>query len=81
MWAVPGAQRSELAGIADGRLRVKIAAPAHEERANRELCRFLAGVLGVPRSYVDVVAGASGRRKTVSVIGIDSQTIRQGLGL
>ena len=81
VWVTPGGRRSELRGVADGRLRVRVAAPAVEGRANRELCRFLAATLGVSRGSVTVTAGESGRRKTVLACGVGLETVRQVLGL
>ncbi len=68
--AAPRASRTEVVGVADGRLRIRVAAPPVEGEANRELVRFLATALGVPRGAVAVTAGANGRRKTIRVRGI-----------
>jgi hypothetical protein len=74
--AAPRASRSEITGVAEGRLRVRLAAPPVEGEANQELLRYLARTLGVPKSAVAVTAGASGRRKTVEVRGIAASTAR-----
>jgi uncharacterized protein (TIGR00251 family) len=68
-------------GVADGRLRLRLAAPAREGKANAELVRFLAQVLGVPRSRVSLTAGAESRRKRVKVEGIAAEAVRRTLGL
>ena len=81
MWASPGARRSEVAGIADGRLRLRLAAPAHEGKANAELVRFLAAVLEVPKSAVTLATGAGARRKLVRVDGITEEEARRRLRL
>ena len=81
MWASPGARRSELAGVADGRLRVRLAASAHEGRANAELVRFLAALLDVPKGAVTVAAGASSRRKLVRISGLTVDEARRRLRL
>ena len=65
----------------DGRLRVRLAAPAVEGRANRELCRFLAATVGVPPSAVIITAGQSGRAKTLRINGVGREIARQRLGL
>jgi uncharacterized protein len=67
-------------GIAGGCVRVRLAAPAHEGKANDALARLLAGVLGVRRRDVKLVAGAAGRRKLVRVRGIDLTAAHQKLG-
>ncbi len=68
--ASPRASRTEVAGVAAGRLRIRVAAPPVEGEANDELTRFLAKALGVARGAVAVTAGAAGRRKTVRVAGV-----------
>ena len=69
----PRASRTELAGAAEGRLRIRVAAPPVDGAANDELVRFLAGALGLPRSALAVTAGAAGRRKTVLVRGMTAE--------
>ena len=50
--------RNELAGeLADGTLKVNIAAPPERGKANEELCRFLAAHYGIVRSAVRIVSG------------------------
>jgi len=80
VWVTPGARRSGLAGEADGRLRLRLAAPAHEGRANAELVRYVAELFGVPRRQVAITAGASGRRKLLQVRGITIDEARRALG-
>lgn len=77
----PGARRSELAGVADGRLRVRLAAPPAEGRANAELVRFLAKALGVPRDAVSLGAGGRSRRKLIHLSGVTLEEARRTLGL
>jgi uncharacterized protein len=67
----PGARRSEVLDVAGGRLRVRVAAPAVEGKANAELERFLADVFGVRRTAVAVVRGGRGREKTVRIDGVE----------
>ena len=81
MWVTPGARRSELGGIADGRLRVRLAAPAHEGRANDELLRVVSRALGVRREAVSVAAGSRSRRKLLIITGVTLAEARDRLGL
>jgi uncharacterized protein (TIGR00251 family) len=64
--AQPGASKTEITGLKDGRLRVRIAAAPEDGKANSELCRFLAAVLHCPRRSVTVLRGERSRLKTVS---------------
>jgi uncharacterized protein (TIGR00251 family) len=77
----PGARRDELSGVADGRLRVRLAAPPVEGRANEALVRYLAEVLGVRRGQVTVAAGGRSRRKLVHLAGVTLPEARSRLGL
>jgi uncharacterized protein (TIGR00251 family) len=62
---VPNARRSEVAGIRDDALRVRVAAPALEGRANEALIAWLALQLGVARRCVELEHGETSRRKRV----------------
>ncbi|HZR70977.1 MAG TPA: DUF167 domain-containing protein [Burkholderiales bacterium] len=63
----PGAKATQLAGLHGEDLKVRIAAPPVDGRANAALEELVAGALGVPRRCVRVVKGATSRRKTVHV--------------
>lgn len=65
--AVPGASRSEISGLRDGALLVRVAAPPEKGKANEELRSCLARALGLPKSAVELVSGAGSRRKRVSL--------------
>ena len=67
----PRASRTELIGAHGGALKVRLAAPPVDGEANDELVRFLAKTLGVPKSAVTIVRGATGRRKVVRVAGVE----------
>jgi uncharacterized protein (TIGR00251 family) len=66
----PRASRNEIAGSQEGVLRVRLCAPPVEGAANKALVSLLAGVLGVPKRDVEVVAGHTGRQKVVHAAGI-----------
>ncbi|HKU70599.1 MAG TPA: DUF167 domain-containing protein [Burkholderiales bacterium] len=65
----PGARKNEFVGLHGDALKVKIAAPAVDNKANSALVEFLAGSLGVPKSAVAIRQGATGRRKVVEIAG------------
>ena len=70
---VPNAKRTGIDGLHDGALRVRLAAPPIEGRANAALVAWLAGSLGVPKRDVELLRGESSRRKQL-VIGVDLET-------
>ena len=78
---MPGAASSSLAGLAGGVLRVRIAAPAVEGKANAALLSFLAGRLGLRPRALRLVAGERGREKLVVICGRSPEEVRVALGL
>lgn len=68
----PGAKTTCVVGVHGGRLKLKIAAPPVDNKANVHLQDWLATRLGVPRSAVRLVRGETTRQKTVAVTGRDS---------
>ena len=65
----PNAKRSGIAGLHGDALKVRITAPAADNKANEELVDFLSETLGVPKSAVAIRHGATGRRKVVEITG------------
>jgi uncharacterized protein len=64
----PGAGRSEFAGMHGDALKLRLAAPPVEGKANAELIRFLADAFGVPQRNIVLLRGETSRAKTVRVI-------------
>ncbi len=77
----PRASRDEVSGLSGGVLRVRLTAPAIENRANEALVRFLAEALDVPRARVEIVTGDRGRNKIVRVRGIAPGELYARLGI
>jgi len=74
----PRASRNEIIEIlSDGTIRIRLTAPPAEEKSNRALIEFLSDVLGVAPSKIEVVAGATGRDKLVSIVDLDAETVHQ----
>lgn len=74
----PRASRNEISGILDdGTVKIRLTAPPVEGKANVALIEFLSGVIGVPASRIEVVAGRTGRDKLVSILDLDAETVHQ----
>jgi len=69
----PGAKRSEIQGLLGDALKVRVAAPPVDGKANRALVAFLAKALGVPKRSLSISAGAGGRSKRVRVEGLSPE--------
>jgi uncharacterized protein len=65
----PGAKRSEFAGQHGERIKIRLAAPALENRANEALVAFLAAHYGVPKRNVRIASGLKSRDKRVVIEG------------
>ena len=65
----PGARKNGVAGIHGDALKIRIAAPATENKANGALIEYLGEILGVPKSAIAIRHGAMGRRKVAEVAG------------
>ncbi len=68
--AVPGAKRTEVVGRLGDRLKVRIAAPPEDGKANRAICTLLAEALNVPPRCVEIIHGSSSADKLIRVAGI-----------
>ena len=71
----PRASKDEISGEMAGALKVRLHAPAVENRANEALIEFLAGLLKMPKSAVRILGGERGRTKLVEIRGVTRQQI------
>ena len=71
----PRASKDEIAGVMGGALRVRLRAPAVEDRANESLCEYLAELLKTPRAAVRILSGHHSRSKRVEVRGVTEQQV------
>jgi uncharacterized protein (TIGR00251 family) len=76
---IPRAARTEIAGIRDGALLVRLNAPPVDGAANVELLTFLARALGVPKSQLAVISGERARAKRVRVKGATTAALEPRL--
>ena len=78
---VPGARRTELVGTAGGALRLRVAAPPVEGKANEAVLAFLAAALGTRARALRLVAGERSRDKVVVVPGMTPAAVAAALGV
>ncbi|MCE9591675.1 MAG: DUF167 domain-containing protein [Planctomycetes bacterium] len=67
---VPGASRDRVAGLLGDRLKITVAAPPEDGKANRAVCALLATLLNVPVKSIEVTHGRSQPQKTLLVTGV-----------
>ena len=73
---IPRAKKTELAGVRDDAVVVRLAAPPVDGAANDALIEFLASELGLRRSAVQILSGEKSRRKRVAIAGVTVATVR-----
>lgn len=73
--AQPGAKRSECAGLHGDALKIRLAAPPVDGKANLELQRFLAAALGLGVGAVRLISGQSARTKRVAIACDDPSAV------
>jgi len=71
----PRSSKNEIVGLMDGALKIRLQAPAVENRANQELCAFLAELLKRPKSAVRILSGERSRNKRVEIQGVTAAQI------
>ena len=73
----PGAKRSGIAGLYGAALKIRLAAPPIEGRANEALLKFIAELFGVPLRQVELKQGGQSRHKVVAINGsaIDPESL------
>ncbi|SEG02330.1 hypothetical protein SAMN05421819_1721 [Bryocella elongata] len=75
----PGAKREGVVGAYGDALKIAIAAPAVDGKANEALIRLLASLLGIVRARIEIVSGQTSRSKVVRIEGLSTQEVLRAL--
>ncbi|HWJ94916.1 MAG TPA: DUF167 domain-containing protein [Telluria sp.] len=75
----PNAKKTEVVGVHDDALKLKLQAQPIEGRANEALVKFLASQLSVPKSAVTITHGHTNKRKLVEVKGAAVEDVERVL--
>ncbi len=78
--AQPNAGRNEVAGLANGVWKIKVAAPPDKGKANKELIEFLSDTLGVRKDSITILKGETSHNKIVAIEGLSAEEIARRLG-
>ncbi|EMI47213.1 DUF167 domain-containing protein [Rhodopirellula sp. SWK7] len=73
--ATPKAKKPSIGGEHDGSLKVVVAAPAEDGKANAAVIAAIAKWLGTSKSQIDIIAGHTARVKTIHVTGMPKETL------
>jgi len=76
----PRSGRDEIIGWRGDELGVRVTAPAEGGKANAALCKVVAKRLGIPKTSVDVLRGATSRHKSLALDGVDECRVYEVFG-
>lgn len=79
IYVQPRASKTEISGVHDGLLRIRLAAPPVDGAANEALVAFIAKKLDIAKSRVRVVSGLASRRKVVRIEGMTEDAVATAL--
>ena len=71
----PGAKKTEVAGLHGEALKIRLAAPPVDGKANEALLRFVVETLGLPKSAVSLKSGQTSRRKVLEISGATTEAV------
>ncbi|MHC4395187.1 MAG: DUF167 domain-containing protein [Planctomycetota bacterium] len=77
---VPGSSRTEICGLFDGMVKIRISAAPEKGKANQSLVEFLAKQLGVKKKDVRIISGQTNPVKSVEVSGVSAEMLAAKLG-
>ena len=75
----PGAKKTAVVGLHGEALKIRLAAPPVDGKANQALVEFLAASLMVTKSRIDLVSGVSSRTKRIRITGVTAAAVRHSL--
>jgi uncharacterized protein (TIGR00251 family) len=75
----PRARRSELGGVHNGALKLKVSAPPVDDAANRAVVEFFSEMMGIPRSRIQIIAGLKSRDKVLRIPGASLRNLQSFL--
>jgi uncharacterized protein (TIGR00251 family) len=76
----PRAPRTEIVGEHDGAIKLRVAAPPIDGKANEECRRFLAKLFEVSATSVEIISGDSSRDKVIRISNISARRVLEALG-
>jgi uncharacterized protein (TIGR00251 family) len=76
---VPNSRRDQIVGPYADRLKVKVAAPPEDGRANKAVCELLADALNISPRDIKVIAGHTSPEKTIRITGLAAAQVQRAL--
>lgn len=72
---MPGSSRDGVVGWLGGALKIKVAVPPEKGKANKSVCKLLAGILGIAPAQIQVISGQSAPNKILEIEGLSEAEV------
>jgi len=66
---IPNSSKCEISGIIEENLKIKLNVPPVEGKANEKCIKFLAKLLGVPKTSIEIASGETAKNKVLFIKG------------
>ena len=80
IYVQPKASKTRIMGLYDGLLKIAVTSPPVGGKANREVVKFLAKCLKIPKNDIVLSSGLHSRRKTITIAVLKDEEIRRLFG-
>jgi uncharacterized protein (TIGR00251 family) len=74
---VPGSSKTEMVGLLNGKIKIRVSAAPEKGKANKVLVDFLAKKLGIKSKAVSIISGHKSTIKQVRISGVQAKSIKQ----
>ena len=78
---VPGSSKTKIAGMLGDSVKVNVAAAPEKGKANKELIKFLAKTLDIPKSGITIVSGEKDQRKTLKLADLSVESVLEKISV
>jgi len=69
------ARKTEIAGLFGESLKLKVASPPIDGKANKEIIKFLSSLLGISKKQIEILSGEKSKDKKLLLTGIKARTV------
>ncbi|HLB59321.1 MAG TPA: DUF167 domain-containing protein [Bdellovibrionota bacterium] len=81
LYIQPRSSQNQIAGLMEGRVKIKLTSPPVEGEANKACIAFLSSLLRIPKSKISIIHGERGKRKTVEIMGASRREVANVLNV
>ena len=72
----PASSKKKIIYLSDGTIKIFLQSAPENNKANKELIKYLSEILGIPKAAVKIIKGQTGRVKLIEIAGITAENIK-----